>query len=177
VLQDPLLFGGTIAETIRYGRLEATLADIRAAASAAHADEFIVGLEHGYDTVVAENGRGLSGGERQRLSVARALLKAAPVLILDEPTSSLDAISEGAVFAALSRGRERRTTLVIAHRLSTVRNADRILLLDGGTIAAQGTHTELLASSELYRQMCTQLAVDPAPVPDLAGMLAVPGGS
>ena len=166
VLQDPLLFGGTIADAIRYGRLDASMEDVKAAARAAHADEFIMRLKHGYDTAVAEGGRGLSGGERQRLSIARALLKAAPILILDEPTSALDAISEAAVFHALNGQRERRTTLVIAHRLSTVRHADRILLLDRRTIVAQGTHAELLASSTLYRQMCLQLAVDPSTMPD-----------
>jgi ABC-type glutathione transport system ATPase component len=108
---------------------------------------------------VAETGGGLSGGERQRLSVARAVLKNAPILILDEPTSSLDAISEEIVFAALRRLRTGRTTIVIAHRLSTVRDADCILVLDGGRIAASGRHEELLKSSQLYRRMCARLSV------------------
>ena len=116
-------------------------------------------LPKGYDTEIAEAGGGLSGGERQRLSVARAILKNAPILILDEPTSSLDAISEEIVFAALRRLRAGRTTIVIAHRLSTVRDADRILVLDGGRIAAQGRHDELLKSSQLYRRMCARLSV------------------
>ena len=144
VLQDPVLFSGTIADNLRYGRLDATDAEIEEAARAAHAHEFISRLPKGYDTPIAEAGGGLSGGERQRLSVARAILKNAPILILDEPTSSLDAISEEIVFAALRRLRAGRTTIVIAHRLSTVRDADRILVLDGGRIAAQGRHDELL---------------------------------
>jgi ATP-binding cassette subfamily B protein/subfamily B ATP-binding cassette protein MsbA len=159
VLQDPVLFSGTIAENLRYGRLDATRAEIEEAARAAHAHEFIARLPKGYDTEIAEAGGGLSGGERQRLSVARAILKDAPILILDEPTSSLDAISEEIVFAALRRLRAGRTTIVIAHRLSTVRDADRILVLDGGKIAAQGRHEALLKSSQLYRRMCARLSV------------------
>ena len=159
VLQDPVLFAGTIADNIRYGRLDATDADIEQAARAAHSHDFISRLPKGYHTEVAEAGGGLSGGERQRLSVARAILKDAPILILDEPTSSLDAISEEAVFAALWRFRRGRTTIVIAHRLSTVRNADRILVLDNGKISAQGRHDELLERSRLYQRMCTRLSV------------------
>ena len=159
VLQEPVLFSGTIADNLRYGRLDATAEEIEAAARAAHAHEFIARLAKGYDTEIAEAGGGLSGGERQRLSVARAIIKNAPILILDEPTSSLDAISEEIVFAALRRLRVGRTTIVIAHRLSTVRDADRILVLDGGKIAAQGRHEELIKSSQLYRRMCARLSV------------------
>jgi ABC-type multidrug transport system fused ATPase/permease subunit len=159
VLQDPVLFSGTIAENLRYGCLDATSEDVERAARGAHAHEFVSHLAKGYDTEIAEAGGGLSGGERQRLSVARAILKNAPILILDEPTSSLDAISEEIVFAALRRLRAGRTTIVIAHRLSTVRDADRILVLDGGQIAAQGRHEELLESSQLYRRMCARLSV------------------
>ena len=159
VLQEPVLFQGTIGDNIRYGRLEATREEVEDAARAAHAHEFISRLPKGYDTEIAEAGGGLSGGERQRLSVARAILKNAPILILDEPTSSLDAISEEIVFAALKRLRAGRTTIVIAHRLSTVRDADQILVLDGGRIAAQGRHEELLTSSQLYRRMCARLSV------------------
>jgi ATP-binding cassette subfamily B protein/subfamily B ATP-binding cassette protein MsbA len=159
VLQDPVLFQGTIADNLRYGRLDATRAEIEEAARAAHAHEFISRLPKGYDTEIAEAGGGLSGGERQRISVARAILKNAPILILDEPTSSLDAISEEIVFAALRRLRAGRTTIVSAHRLTTVRDADRILVLDGGKIAAQGRHDELLKSSQLYRRMCARLSV------------------
>jgi ATP-binding cassette, subfamily B, bacterial len=159
VLQDPVLLSGTIADNLRYGRLDATPEEIEDAGRAAHAHEFITHLPKKYDTEIAEAGGGLSGGERQRLSVARAILKSAPVLILDEPTSSLDAISEEIVFAALRRLRTGRTTIVIAHRLSTVRDADRILVLDGGRIAAQGRHEELLKTSQLYRRMCARLSV------------------
>jgi ATP-binding cassette, subfamily B, bacterial len=172
VLQDPVLFSGTIADNIRYGKLDATEAEIEASAKAAHAHDFIVRLPKGYQTEIAEAGGSLSGGERQRLSIARAVLKNAPILILDEPTSSLDAISEEIVFNALRRLREGRTTIVIAHRLSTVRDADRILVLDGGRIAAQGKHDELLEASELYRRMCARLSVgksldDPETVDEL----------
>ena len=159
VLQEPVLFAGTIGDNLRYGRLDATTEELEAAARAAHAHEFISRLPKQYDTEIAEAGGGLSGGERQRLSVARAVIKKAPILILDEPTSSLDSISEEIVFAALRRLRTGRTTIVIAHRLSTVRDADRILVLDGGRIAAQGRHDELLQSSQLYRRMCARLSV------------------
>ena len=163
VLQDAMLFGGTVAENLRYGRLDATIEDVQNAAHAAHAHDFIMRLPRGYDTPLAEAGGSLSGGERQRLSIARALLKDAPILILDEPTSSLDAISEAAVFDAFRRLRQGRTTLVIAHRLSTIRDADRILVLHEGRIAAQGTHTELLSSNQLYRRMCARLSIGTAP--------------
>ena len=159
VLQDPVLFAGTIADNLRYGRLEATDAEVEEAARVAHAHEFVSRLPKAYATEIAEAGGGLSGGERQRLSVARAILKNAPILILDEPTSSLDAISEEIVFAALRRLRAGRTTVVIAHRLSTVRDADRILVLDKGRIAAVGRHEELLTTSQLYRRMCARLSV------------------
>jgi ATP-binding cassette subfamily B protein len=159
VLQEPVLFAGTIADNLRYGRLDASPDEVEQAARAAHAHEFISHLPKGYDTEIAKAGGGLSGGERQRLSVARAILKNAPILILDEPTSSLDSISEEIVFAALRRLRAGRTTIVIAHRLSTVRDADRILVLDGGRIAAQGRHEELLKTSTLYRRMCARLSV------------------
>jgi ABC-type multidrug transport system fused ATPase/permease subunit len=159
VLQDALLFGGTVRDNLRYARLDASDREIEAAARAAHAHEFIVRLPHGYDTPLAQAGGSLSGGERQRLSIARALLKDAPILILDEPTSSLDAISEAAVFDALRRLRQSRTTIVIAHRLSTIRDADRILVLHEGRIMAQGTHHELLTANVLYRRMCARLSV------------------
>jgi ATP-binding cassette subfamily B protein len=172
VLQEPVLFSGTIADNLRYGRLDATPKDIEDAAKAAHAHEFIAKLPKGYDTAIAEAGGSLSGGERQRLSIARAILKNAPILILDEPTSSLDAISEEIVFNAIRRLREGRTTIVIAHRLSTVRDADRILVLDNGRIEAQGRHDELLTKSDLYRRMCARLSVgksldDPETVDEL----------
>jgi ABC-type multidrug transport system fused ATPase/permease subunit len=159
VLQDPVLFRGTIAENIRYGRLDATNEEVRRAALAAHADEFVARLESGYETEVGESGTGLSGGERQRLSIARAVLKDAPILILDEPTSSLDAISEEVVFTALKRLRAGRTTIVIAHRLSTIRDADRILVLDQGHVVASGRHEDILHTSDLYRRMWQRLVI------------------
>ncbi len=159
VLQEPILFSATVAENIRYGRLEASEKELLAAAQAAQAHEFISELSEGYETKLGEDGAGLSGGERQRLSIARALLKDAPVLILDEPTSSLDARAEAKVFAALRRLMQGRTTLVIAHRLSTIRDADNIIVLEHGRIAGQGRHEELLATNALYRELCERLSL------------------
>jgi ATP-binding cassette subfamily B protein/subfamily B ATP-binding cassette protein MsbA len=159
VPQEAVLFAGSIADNIRYGRLDASQAEVEAAARAAHVHAFVERLPHGYDSLVAEAGATLSGGERQRLGIARALLKDAPILILDEPTSSLDSISEEIVFDALRRLRAGRTTLVIAHRLSTIRDAARILVLHDGHVVAQGTHDELMESNELYRRMCARLSV------------------
>ncbi|MEP7116427.1 MAG: ABC transporter ATP-binding protein [Acidobacteriota bacterium] len=159
VPQEAVLFGGTIADNIRYGRLDATEAEVEAAATAAHVDPFVARLPLGYQTPLAEAGGTFSGGERQRLGIARALLKDARILILDEPTSSLDAISEEAVFSALRTLRAGRTTIVIAHRLSTIRDADRILVLHEGRLIAQGTHDQLLATNELYARMCARLSV------------------
>ena len=172
VFQDAVLFGGTVADNLRYGRRDATDAEVEEAARAAHAHDFIMRLSRGYDTPIAEAGASLSGGERQRLSIARALLKNAPILIMDEPTSSLDAISEAAVFEALGRLRAARTTIVIAHRLSTIRDANCILVLHEGRIMAQGTHAELLTTNQLYRRMCARLSVgksldDPETVDEL----------
>ena len=172
VPQEPVLFSGTIADNIRYGRLTATDADVESAARAAHVHDFVARLPKGYATPVAEAGATLSGGERQRIGIARALLKDAPILILDEPTSSLDALSEAAVFQALHKLREGRTTLIIAHRLSTIRDADRILVLHAGHLVAQGTHAELVASNDLYRQMCARLSIghsldEPASIDEL----------
>src|SRR5262245_4967048 len=173
VPQQPILFSGTIADNIRYGRLQASDEEVEAAARAAHIHDFITTLPNGYHTPVAEAGATLSGGERQRLGIARALVKDAPILILDEPTSSLDALSEAGVFDALRRLRRSRTTIVIAHRLSTIRNATRILVLQEGQLVAQGTHDELLASNVLYRRMCARLSVgrsleEPESVDELA---------
>ena len=166
VPQQPILFTGTIADNIRYGRLDASDADVEAAARAARVHDFVVRLPRGYRTDVAEDGASLSGGERQRIGIARALLKDAPILILDEPTSSLDPMSEAAVIDALRRLRAGRTTLVIAHRLSTIRDATRIVVLERGRVAASGTHDELLAANTLYRAMCARLDLGrPAPEP------------
>lgn len=159
VPQEPVLFGGTIADNIRYGRPQASDAEVEAAARRAHVHPFVARLPLGYQTKVAEAGASLSGGERQRLSIARALIKDARILVLDEPTSSLDAISEEAVFSALRHLRAGRTTVVIAHRLSTIRDADRILVLHEGRLVAQGTHDELLTANELYARMCARLSV------------------
>ena len=158
VLQEAVVMSGTIRDNLQYGRLDASHAEIEAAARGANAHEFIVQLERGYQTELGEAGAGLSGGQKQRLSMARAFLKDAPILILDEPTAALDTISERLVFSAILRLRKGRTTLVIAHRLSTVRNADRILVMDRGRIVAQGTHDTLLEESELYRRLAAQLA-------------------
>jgi ATP-binding cassette, subfamily B, bacterial len=150
VLQEPFLFPISIAENIAYGRPSATRADIEAAARAANAHEFIQRLPHGYDTVIGERGASLSGGERQRVSIARAFLKDAPVLILDEPTSALDAETEQLLLEALARLTKGRTTFIIAHRLSTVRHADRIIVLEDGRIVESGTHAQLLKEGRVY---------------------------
>jgi ATP-binding cassette, subfamily B, bacterial len=157
VQQEVIVLAGSIRDNLRYGRLDADDEEIERAARAAHAHDFIMRLDHGYDTELAEAGSGLSGGEKQRLSIARAFLKNAPILILDEPTAALDTVSEELVFAAVEGLRRGRTTFVIAHRLSTVRAADRILVLEAGQIIAEGTHQGLLKSSPLYRRLATQL--------------------
>jgi ATP-binding cassette subfamily B protein len=150
VLQDSVLFPTSIAENIAYGRPTASRAEIEAAARAANVHEFISTLPEGYDTMAGERGATLSGGERQRISIARALLKNAPILILDEPTSALDAETEHLVLEALERLRRGRTTLIIAHRLSTVCGADMVVVLNAGRIQEVGTHNELMARGQLY---------------------------
>lgn len=153
VPQETTLFGGTARENIAYGKIEASDAEIEAAARAAHAHEFIKEFPDAYDTIVGERGVKLSGGQRQRIAIARALLKNPAILILDEATSSLDSESERLVQDALETLMQGRTTFVIAHRLSTVRRADRIVVLDSGRIVEEGTHDELLASGGLYKQL------------------------
>jgi ABC-type multidrug transport system fused ATPase/permease subunit len=153
VLQEPLLFSGTITDNIRYGRLEASENEIVEAAKAANAHDFIMRLPQKYQTILGERGAAISGGERQRISVARAFLKNAPILILDEPTSSVDSKTEAVILDALDRLMLGRTTFMIAHRLSTLHNADLVLVLNHGELVEQGTQEELLRMGGLYRQL------------------------
>jgi ABC-type multidrug transport system fused ATPase/permease subunit len=155
VPQDVYLFNVSLRENIRLGRRDATDAEVVAAAREAQADEFIAALPDGYDTVTGELGAQLSGGQRQRIAIARALLKSAPILVLDEAVSNLDAASEAEVAGAMARAREGRTTLVIAHRLSTIRAADRVVVLDDGRVAEIGTHQDLLARDGAYAALIT----------------------
>jgi subfamily B ATP-binding cassette protein MsbA len=155
VPQETVLFGGTVLDNIRYGREDATETDVLAASEAALADEFIARLPDGYQTVVGEKGVNLSGGQRQRIAIARAILKNPRVLLLDEATSALDTESERLVQQALDRLMTGRTTFVVAHRLTTVRNAHRIIVLDKGAVVEIGTHTELLERRGLYHYLYT----------------------
>lgn len=153
VFQDVYLFDDTVLANIRMARPDASEAEVMAVARAAHCDEFIEKLPHGWHTRLGEIGDRLSGGERQRISIARALLKNAPIVILDEPTAALDVESELAVQRALDVLARNRTVLVIAHRLSTIGAADRILVVDGGRLVQQGRHAELIAMDGRYRAM------------------------
>jgi len=153
VSQEPILFATTVAENIRYGRPDATDEEVEVAARAANAHDFVADFPEGYSTLVGERGVRLSGGQKQRVAIARALLKDPSVLVLDEATSALDAESEHLVQDALARLMNGRTTLVIAHRLSTVREADRVLVLDGGKVVQEGPHAELVEADGLYRQL------------------------
>ena len=154
VSQDNYLFDETVRENIRMGRMDATDAEVEAAAHAAGCDSFIHDLEHGYDTVVGGGGAHLSGGERQRIAIARAMLKNAPVIILDEATAYIDPENEAVIQQAVARLVKDKTVIVIAHRLTTITGADNIVVVNDGQIAAQGRHAELLAASALYQQMC-----------------------
>ncbi len=154
VPQEPVLFSATVRENIAYGRPGATKSEIVAAAQQAEADEFIRAMEHGYDASIGERGVKLSGGQRQRLALARAFLKGAPILVLDEPTAALDAETESAVLRALERLRAGRTVFVVAHRMSTVRSADMLLVMHDGQIVERGRHAELLARGGAYARVC-----------------------
>ena len=187
VAQDAVLFEGTVAENLRLGRPEAERGEIEAAARAANAHEFILGLPEGYETRIGERGALLSGGQRQRIAIARALLLDAPILILDEALSSVDATNEAAIQQALERLMAGRTTLILAHRLSSVIAADRILVLAGGRVAEEGTHAELMRGGGLYRRLMGAQAEEGAVLahpagaaaeterPGIAGSLAEPG--
>ncbi len=153
VPQDPDIFSGTIAENIRFGKPEATDEEVRTAAKVARVDEFADKLKDKYETLLGERGVTLSGGQRQRVAIARAVLRNAPVLLLDEATSALDAESEALIQSALEELTKGRTTIVIAHRLATVRNADRIIVMDEGRIASSGTHAQLLKKNALYAKL------------------------
>ncbi len=154
VLQETVLFRGTVRDNIAYGRDGATEAEIIEAAKLANADEFIARMPHGYDTMVGERGDTLSGGQRQRIGIARALVRNNPILILDEPTAALDTESERLVIEALERLMKGRTVITIAHRLSTIRDADKIIVLDKGVVAEQGTHEQLIALGGIYAALC-----------------------
>ena len=155
VPQESVIFATSVLENVRYGRLDASEAEVKQACVAARADEFITEFSDGYNTYLGERGVRLSGGQKQRIAIARAILADRPILLLDEATSALDAISEQKVKQALDSLMVNKTTLIIAHRLSTVINADRILVLDKGQLLASGTHNELMQSSELYREFAS----------------------
>ena len=165
VTQETILFNDTVRNNIAYGRPDVPLSRVQEAAHTALAHEFIMRMPEGYDTVIGEKGFRLSGGERQRLAIARACLKSAPILILDEATSALDSESESLVQVALANLMTGRTVFVIAHRLSTVRRANRIAVVEEGHITAVGTHEELLRVSPIYRRLYELQFMDPAELP------------
>jgi len=161
VPQESLIFSGSVMENIRYGSPDASLAQVKAAAKAAYADEFIDQLPQGYDSDLGDRGVRLSGGQRQRIAIARAILKDAPLLLLDEATSALDSHSEWMVQAALETAMKGRTTLVIAHRLATVKKADVIWVMDHGRLVEQGTHQDLMARQGLYASLAELQFTEP----------------
>lgn len=164
VHQEPLLFSGSVADNIRYSRLDASMNEVIEAAKAANAHDFVMSWPKQYATRLGERGAQLSGGERQRIAIARAFLKRAPILILDEPTSAIDSRTEKVILDALDRLMVGRTSFMIAHRLSTVRGADQILVMDGGRLVEQGTHAELFAADGLYRQLYEAQVMQPGSV-------------
>jgi len=169
VLQETILFRGTIRDNIAYGRPDATAEEIVAAAKLANADEFIVKMPHGYDSIVGERGDTLSGGQRQRIGIARALIRKSPILILDEPTAALDTESEQLVVEGLERLMKGRTVIMIAHRLSTIRDADTIIVLKDGVVAEQGSHAELVKLGGVYAELYhIQYGTPAAPAATLA---------
>ena len=151
VSQDTTLFDDTIKNNIAYAKLDATQEEIEEAAKFSFADEFIEKLPNKYETIIGENGIRLSGGEKQRLSIARAILKKSPIILLDEATSSLDAETENKIQKAISFLTEGKTTVVIAHRLSTILNSDKIYVIDNGQVAGEGKHEDLLKNSNIYK--------------------------
>ena len=153
VLQETVLFHGTVRENIAYGRPNATDEEIFEAARLANADEFIARMPHGYDTMVGDRGDTLSGGQRQRIGIARALIRNTPIMILDEPTAALDTESERLGIEGLTRLMKGRTVIMIAHRLSTLRDADKIIVLKDGVVAEEGTNDELLARNGVYAEL------------------------
>jgi ABC-type multidrug transport system fused ATPase/permease subunit len=156
-----LLLSGTVRDNIAYGRPEAALEEIQEAARKAQADDFIRALPEGYDTNLAERAVNLSGGQKQRLAIARAFLKNSPILVLDEPTSALDAETEEALLSALHLLVKGRTTFIIAHRFSTIRLADRIIVLNQGTLVEQGSHDELISADTFYRRLYAMQTTPP----------------
>jgi ABC-type multidrug transport system fused ATPase/permease subunit len=153
VLQDTLLLRRSVRDNIAFGRPEASFEEVVAVARAAQIHDFVSGLPEGYDTLLSDRARDLSGGQRQRLALARALLRDAPILILDEPVSAVDAITEARLDETLSQVTKGKTALVIAHRLATIRRADLILVIEAGRVVEQGTHDELMAASTRYRTL------------------------